>query len=1089
MDKLSGIAHSPLGKFSPPSFDPRNLLDRSVLITSMIEHLRNTHQPIFIQAQAGQGKSTLAGLTLQRIGKPFCWYQLDPRDRDPVYLLSSIYRCLSRTSNGFESELAATTIAKQELSAENAPSVFSRMLRDLDAFLKDEFFIVLDDLHLLEGAAQSCALIAPLLINPPQFCRLLLVSRRPVAGVLGNPSGACNALIIDNPKLALSRSQTAEYYNTILAVAVSPEMVQQLHRLTEGWIMGLALAGGALRRDPAWILETTVLTAESLPASDVFDYLFREIISEFPPELHQALLELAILPEASVGLAEGLGYRRAVIESLRDLVRQNSFMRFSTPGEDEIVIHHLLHECLQTLAMRELSESRRRVTFQVAARWNLSRNRSEAALQCYMAGRWYPKADQVLQQVGLSLFANNRLVSLAAALEPVPDEIIRGFPWLSYFQGIVRLSTDPPSALAYFNAARRIFETRGNELGELLVLAQIIYYHITVDARQHQESPLVERAEELFNRHRSELDIHCEIHALIAIAFGFCFFKGDLERADRYSLEALESARRNDLENVMALARITRVYRFTFEGRWKECRREVEACWELYQSPRVSDTHKSAILFLQLDLLEASGDFINFMRRKNHMDKQAENHLQQKSVFGPFIALRHIDYLTAQGAYQEALTFTRSILMDANINKTPHLHSQYLQYLALIAALCGDVSEALAAADLAVKERDQVGIPSYIGFNRLIVGAAYAVLGKHEEAERLFAQAIQISFQIGELAIRTGVYTHRAALRAKAKKAHEAIDDARSALQSIQRYQCAHFFGWTQEAMQSMLSLAVRHGIEPGCARSLAAERLGIALTDDGRVLPLLKIRTLGLFSIAIGPTTIIREQDLTRAQRRLLALLLASPGFTLDAGKIQEALWPEGVGRKSRSKLDTLVSRLRSALKKALGDQAAIEYFRMEKGVLAFTHCVCDATEFMRHARQGLVHAQKGESWQADNAFYTAHQLWEGEFMTGLELEDPAAAFRSEILNCYLDGAAAWCRILLDHGQLEEGVQAAECALAFEDINHTLVKLLYALYARQNNPSRAGQVVKSYRKALARSDFAPGEIDEIIESMWSDGI
>ena len=177
MDKLSGIAHSPLGKFNPPSFDPPNLLDRSVLITSMIEHLRNTHRPIFIQAQAGQGKSTLAGLTLQKIGKPFCWYQLAPRDRDPVYLLSAIYRCLSRASNGFESELAATTIAKQELSAENAPRVFSRMLGDLDAFLKDEFFIVLDDLHLLEGAAQSCALIASLLKNPPQLCRLLLASR------------------------------------------------------------------------------------------------------------------------------------------------------------------------------------------------------------------------------------------------------------------------------------------------------------------------------------------------------------------------------------------------------------------------------------------------------------------------------------------------------------------------------------------------------------------------------------------------------------------------------------------------------------------------------------------------------------------------------------------------------------------------------------------------------------------------------------------------------------------------------------------------------------------------------------------------
>ena len=108
---------------------------------------------------------------------------------------------------------------------------------------------------------------------------------------------------------------------------------------------------------------------------------------------------------------------------------------------------------------------------------------------------------------------------------------------------------------------------------------------------------------------------------------------------------------------------------------------------------------------------------------------------------------------------------------------------------------------------------------------------------------------------------------------------------------------------------------------------------------------------------------------------------------------------------------------------------------------------------------------------------------------MPGLELADPAVAFRSEILNCYLNSTTAWCRILLDHGQTEEGIRIAEGALAFDDINHTLVKLLYTAYSRQNNPSKAAQVVKNYRQSLAGADFSPVEIDDVVESLWSDGL
>ena len=341
--------------------------------------------------------------------------------------------------------------------------------------------------------------------------------------------------------------------------------------------------------------------------------------------------------------------------------------------------------------------------------------------------------------------------------------------------------------------------------------------------------------------------------------------------------------------------------------------------------------------------------------------------------------------------------------------------------------------------------------------------------------------------KLGNTALQAGAHALRACLYFQQDDLDAALADVRSAMQYMRQNNYIHFFGWNPQVVQTVFSAAVRHGIETDYARKLASERLGVAISDDGSLIPLLKIRTLGEFKILMNDKAVIQAPDLTRLQRQLIALLIASPGFSLRTDCVQAALWPETTIKKGRSKLDTLVSRLRTALTHALGNHPVHHYFSLEKGVLALKNCYCDATHFLRQARNGLQHAQKGEYWQADNAFYAAHQLWHGEFMPAMELDGPGADFRSEIVDCHLESAAAWGHILMDCGQIQEAVHVVEQALKLDGINHALVKLLYTLYSRQNNPAGASQLIKTYRGSLSSAEFEQAEIDEIIESLWCD--
>jgi ATP/maltotriose-dependent transcriptional regulator MalT len=122
-------AKIPANKFYPPVLDSTQYLPRKRLLQELLQGKRRNSKIILIEAQAGQGKTTLAAQYLEEAKAPFAWYQIGPEDGDPVLFLTALLACLVNALPGFRSPLLEEMIEKGEVSSLELPR-FANILWD-----------------------------------------------------------------------------------------------------------------------------------------------------------------------------------------------------------------------------------------------------------------------------------------------------------------------------------------------------------------------------------------------------------------------------------------------------------------------------------------------------------------------------------------------------------------------------------------------------------------------------------------------------------------------------------------------------------------------------------------------------------------------------------------------------------------------------------------------------------------------------------------------------------------------------------------------------------------------------------------------
>ena len=1061
--------------FSPPDPAP-GLLQRRRTIDSLLRRWRS-RKVLLILAQAGQGKSTLAVQLLRESAHPFLWYRLTRRDEDPAHFLSTLLGALSRAIPGFHSPRLQEVLSGTDFPPQ-ALAHHARILSDdLGLQLNREFSLVFDDVHHLRHFPTTSGFIESLAENRPPWLKLLLIGRlhpfadRPFPGLM-------EAATANHHELALTGQEIADLLAGIPGRSLSEGELQEIARLSEGWMTGVLLLGEALKNTDGSVEEDTLLER-----AGVFDFFRTEVFEKLPRNLRSLLLKLSLLETVTPALAQISADPPAIGEAMGELAKQNCFLRRVDAPQEVFFIHPLFRAFLQKEAQEKISAEDRCAFLNRAAAAQEEANRKEEALELYLRSGNYPAAQKLVPRLGFEVLNSARLSSLGPALERLPENIEDSYPWLCYARGVVCMERSPPHALHHLQRALQGFVREGDDLGELLAVVHTIFFHLCIDARFRSGVPLLRRAESLYHKLAPHLNAASRAWVTQILAGGFGFCEGKMRPMEEYSSASLQEAAEAKLDNLLVGARVIRCYMHLFMGKWDSYRAEIEALPDNGSTHQISPIYHLFLRISRLNLLVWEGDFFSYSLQAEDLRRAATEDPIARTIIAPWILVWDVDLHIARGRFDAALDLLRQGLEWGEKTDNPHLIAMHLQYRAYLHALAGEKEECRAAVTETLRRRETAGGEWFALLNETICGGALA-LGGDPDAGKLLQGALERSRRLGEEFLRTGIHAHLALLALRSADRRSARKELRTTLRCLRKNRFTHLRCLPPFLLEELLREALREEIEIDYARKLAVERLERVLLPEGDTLPLMKIRTLGALEIEVNGT-LIPEKVLSAAQREILTLLLTRPDLQLRQEEIQCHLWPDSPPERSRSSLDTLLSRLRATLDPLIRPLGMKSYLTLSKGILRLENCRIDNHEFRLKAQQGLHHARKKEFWQAGNAFRAAFSLWRGPFLP--ESAEDAADLRETLAQLHVEAALAWSRILERGALPEENEKILTAALRQDRTNEVVIRRLYHHFIRNDRPRQAAGVLEDYRKALAQEGYSEEEIERVAEHFWID--
>lgn len=1080
-------AKIPANKFYPPGIDASWSLFRQGLVEDILLKNGLNKQAIVVEAQAGQGKTTLIVQFLSRIDMPYAWYQVGQEDSDPILLLNTLMVCIEGVLPEFSSPLVQRIITAGEVSAVNLPKLVNLLLADLNTCLTDDFYIVFDDLHLLQGHEASLSLLNCFFETAPPKIRFILSSREPIV-----PDGRRlkyrnhNLLRLNNDDLAMNEGEVDELYKKILKAPVSLHTISTIHRATNGWAMGIILLGHHLATHPAEIDLKARISTLTKDKNALSNYFREEIFALLTKDLHRPLLILSLLDEIPVDLAEHLTGNNDIGAELLHLVERNYFVRHLDQTNRLFGFHHLFQFFLRNRATQEFSPEFIKTIFQEAAAYSLEQERPAQALRYYLYAEDFKAMENILAEEGMTFLAQNQTATLAAILEKVPNEILEKLGWFALYAVLANMDSEPQKALPLLGKALTAFSRQQDKTGELLSLVHLISIHITTTGYCKEGVAFLEKAEEIFFEVADSLSVYETIIITRSLAMGFCIFLADIDKASKFSTLALRLANENKIVNFQAALLMVKGYEQIFAGKTASTFMYLEQAAPYIHNPEVGTFNKLAIRMMLFNFMFHNGDFNNYFKQKKQLVAALGNKIVSQSIAGPFFFIWEIDIALNQGRTDDALKLTEQVLTREENDLSPLMLSQALHFKSFILALNQQKNEALQAAEESIKLRNLAGGKYFITLNKIIVGLTHAHCGLYDKGLSLLTEGILEARQLPTEYLEACGSIHRAFVHLQVGNHEEACEDIKTGLRLMRQNLYLHFWAWTPSAMQAVLELAIRQGIEPDYARKLAAERLKMALPDHCRAIPLLNIRTFGGLRLLLNDETVIATEDLTPAQRVFICLLVSSPGLKISKEQVQLVLWPESSQEKAGINFDTMLSRLRKTIAERIKPHSVKNYINLKKGILCLDNCRIDAIEFIQNIEQGLRHDHLQEYWQAGNKFFLAHLLWQGAFVSEVTGEEQIRGFRAQLSDHLLQLTLKWCQILAESDGIQDAIAVAGKALGYEPTNDRLVRLLFNLH--RNSPViQARQVLKQFATALQYEDYPVEEIAELVREITSD--
>ena len=464
-----------------PSLHP-SLVPRSRLIERLDEGLRLGHKLTLVSAPAGFGKTTCISEWVNPLDCPVAWLSLDSADDDPGRFFVYFIAALQKGNANLGQEIAGVLRSGQLPSIE----VISTALINDSLELESRLLLVLDDFHVIQDRF-ILQVLEKLVVNLPQSLHLVLLTREDPSLPLARLRANNQLTEIRAGDLRFTGGEADRFLNEVMGLSLSQADIATLEDRTEGWVVGLQLAGLSVRdrQDPS-----SLIVSLSGSHRFILGYLTEQVLDQQPEEIRHFLLQTSILDKLNSDLCNAVTGRKDGRSLLERLFNANLFL---VPLDDEhkwYRYHHLFADLLRDLQKtrqkNETTELHRRASHWYAQASSECGTFVNEAVQHALAAEDYAMAVDLLESHAAGMIMQGYAKTVNAWLQAIPAEwrsqsprTNLAFAWVHLLRGVYAEASSYLEWLETsldFQAKHQLGEGDSSLRAEWLVMQSLMLY-------------------------------------------------------------------------------------------------------------------------------------------------------------------------------------------------------------------------------------------------------------------------------------------------------------------------------------------------------------------------------------------------------------------------------------------------------------------------------------------------------------------------------------------------------------------------------------------------------------------------------------
>jgi ATP/maltotriose-dependent transcriptional regulator MalT len=1037
-------------------------LKKEIYRTTIIEDCRlvfqTKHKVLLVQAQAGQGKTTLIRQFEENSDHPFAWVTCTEND-SPHVLAKKIFQTISHQTgphSTLSNALVLETISSVELVL-LVPQVIKSYLESRHAPIT----LVFDDTHLLDGAPESLQLLRGLVDATPDFVTYAIVSRRTL--LLNNVPLFRNSEVIqvDNELLAFSREETALLYLDKWGIPIKQAQLNKLMDITEGWVTGLTLLRNWISADGGGQDQPTLLAS-----------CFSELISGLKDDEKEIVYLFSLLNDLPTPLIQDLGMEKG-LPWLKELAEDQLFVYERKEGKQVVFrLHHLFQDYIKEELKKFTSSVAAKKFLVGAGTWLLELGHTEQSLACYRRAEAWNAIDNALQKYAEMSPLLWYHEPLSKELMEIPPQIQLDYPWIAYSLGAIMISSYKEEGIQYILKSLEKFNKRDDKNGELAALSFYIVYNVMHNPNFKNISIFIKQAVSYFKEIQDSISPQMTAKVCQALILGAVYQEKDIKKA-KYYLNLSCYISNPSTKHIDTHLFLPGILIDGVDGNINAGLKKISFVFPNANNHVTSIITRFSLYFVQANFLLMSGAFVAYEKIKEASFLLFAP-LIKNTYFESFFAIWDADLYLSRGEYEQILSMLQRKKKEQQAN-TPHILSQFCHYEMLANAHLGNFPQMKSAMHQALRSRAHNGGGYFIHLTHMLTACALVLADETSKAERIFNKVLRSP----AIYHTPTAYAYRAFLRIRQEDIRRAKEDVSCFLQLMERFGNLHSFGLSPKIMEVVLPFAVKNKLHEKTARLLSRQRLECDILDDGTVIPLLHIDNIGPMRLRMEDKEFSAEKIPGRL-KRILALVADYPAMKLTTSKIRTSLWPNDDDDETEGRFDAMLSRARADFSKMFGKKMARHHVVTQQKTLSLPHCVT-------HEQKAVELGKKGKSLFTLERFWEAHTKFiEMAHWLGPSFLTPefSKSLGDKTLEWLPETLLQWAMLLKRCNDCPKALDIIEQALDLEPLDDSLLREKYTLLTLLNKPAKAAQALKEYGKLLREHDFSDDQVAEIIDNV-----